>query len=263
LTVIDISNPYAPAVAASLQDATRFSGGTNLRLGADGQTAYFTTLTRASLATVDLSNPLAPAFLAEQRGPTPGSSMNGARDVILSRDGRYAFVTCDTANCVAVIDVSDRTAINWVTSITHAAMGSARGIALSADGNTLYVLAGGSAAQGFNGALLLIDVSNPTSPAIISVFAGYGGFGAVTYFAGGRGIVLYQNLAFITSETGAGLIVLDVSNPQQIRFLGGTKGPVPGTSLNGAMGIDITNGIASIACFTGAFVTAKAVWPSP
>jgi hypothetical protein len=246
--VLDVSNPAAPSVVTSLVDAVHFGGATNLRLHPDGVTAYVSTLTRASVCSVDITNPAAPAYIAEQRGPTPGSSMNGARDVIFSADGNYAFVTCDTANCVAVIDIRDRTNLVWVTNITHSALGSARGITLGPDGKKLFVLGAGSSTQGFNGALIVIDVTTPTAPSVLSVFSGYGGFGAMTYFAGGRGIVVYQNYAYITSESGKALIVLDVSNLQNIRFLGGVKGPTS-TWMDGAMGLDITNGIACVACF--------------
>jgi hypothetical protein len=253
--VVNISTPSAPAVVTSLQDTVHFGGATNLRLHPDGVTAWMTTLTRASVCSIDITNPAAPAYIAEQRGPTPGSSMNGARDVIFSNDGKYAFVSCDTANCVAVIDITDRTNPLWVTNITHAMIGGCRGITLSADGKTLYVLGGGNASSGFNGALLLFDVSTPSTPTVISVFLGYGGFGSMTYFAGGRSIVVYQNYAYLTSESGKALIVLDVSNPRAIRYLGGVKGPTT-SWMDGAMGMDITNGVASIVCFAAsAFAT--------
>jgi YVTN family beta-propeller protein len=68
---------------------------------------------------------------------------------VFSRDGRLVYVSGETAGDVTVIDVATRTV---VTRIVHGG-GDAMGLALTADGKTLYV------AAGENKAILKIDTA--------------------------------------------------------------------------------------------------------
>jgi YVTN family beta-propeller protein len=68
---------------------------------------------------------------------------------VFSRDGRLVYVSGETAGDVTVIDVATRTV---VTRIVHGG-GDAMGLALTADGTTLY------AAAGENKAILKIDTA--------------------------------------------------------------------------------------------------------
>jgi YVTN family beta-propeller protein len=68
---------------------------------------------------------------------------------VFSRDGRLVYVSGETAGDVTVIDIATRTV---VTRIVHGG-GDAMGLALTADGKTLY------AAAGENKAILKIDTT--------------------------------------------------------------------------------------------------------
>jgi YVTN family beta-propeller protein len=68
---------------------------------------------------------------------------------VFSRDGRFVYVSGETAGDVTVIDVATRTV---VTRIVHGG-GDAMGLALTVDGKTLY------AAAGENKAILKIDTA--------------------------------------------------------------------------------------------------------
>jgi YVTN family beta-propeller protein len=68
---------------------------------------------------------------------------------VFSRDGRLVYVSGETAGDVTVIDIATRTV---VTRIVHGG-GDAMGLALTADGKTLY------AAAGENKAILKIDTA--------------------------------------------------------------------------------------------------------
>ena len=69
-----------------------------------GNYAYMTNSARDSLAVIDISNPNDPVFLAEEQGPTPGTSLDGAYEIDVS--GNYAYVGSAGPDSLAVIEIT-------------------------------------------------------------------------------------------------------------------------------------------------------------
>src|SRR3989338_7796971 len=111
LAVIDISKPSNPVFlseergpkpgtsldgAASVFVSGNYAYVANGSIGAGG---------RQSLAVIDISNPADPVFIAEERGPIPGTSLNAAQSVFVS--GNYAYVANYGRASLAIIDISN------------------------------------------------------------------------------------------------------------------------------------------------------------
>jgi hypothetical protein len=261
MTVIDISNKTAPTFVARVQGplpSTSLAGASNIRLNAAGTVAYVTTITRNSLAVIDISTPTAPVWLTEVRGPVAGTSMRGCRDVILSLDEKTAYVSMDTSNGIAVVDVTTPASATYVTTVSDAQSASCRGIVLNAAGTRLFQLGAGnaSATPAWAGGITTWDISgaNKNNPQKLAVWLGQDPFGGMRYIAGGRGIVLStdEKYMFVTSESGDNLSLFDMSTDTAITYLTGTKGPVPGDSLDAAFPLYVKNGYAYIALYSGA-----------
>ena len=97
-------------------------------------------------------------------------------------------------------DRSGPTSISSTPTLTATldTSGSAKGVTLSADGNTAFV-------ADLNGGLQIIDVSNPASPTLTATLDTSGWAWRVTLSADG-------NTAFVASDR-SGLQIIDVSNP--------------------------------------------------
>jgi hypothetical protein len=140
LQVIDFSNPDAPNQIGSLilpaAASSSAISGTVLFLG-DG----------SSLLTIDVSNPITPTQVSALSFPNP------VTDVVVV--GTYAYVTEGTS--LVILDVSDPTGPLQVG--LQATQGTANGVANL--GSYAYIA---------SSALQIIDVSKPTSPALVGSF---------------------------------------------------------------------------------------------
>eukprot|EP00750_Incisomonas_marina_P021749 INCI4659.1.p1 GENE.INCI4659.1~~INCI4659.1.p1 ORF type:complete len:500 (-),score=62.69 INCI4659.1:320-1819(-) len=127
------------------------------------------------------------------------TNMDAARYVVLSADGNFAFVTCSSANLLAVVDVSDPTAPVIVAS---AYVYSPYGIVLSHDGKFVYVCS-----YQYNGALKVFDVRDPTAPILYGSASVHGSIELALSPDG--------KLVYVTawSSGDSGLSVVSVENP--------------------------------------------------
>jgi hypothetical protein len=102
LTVIDISNPLAPKIVASLQDSSRLSFDVDVAVN----NGYAYVADQASglgrLAVVDVHNPTAPQVVGVV---TNSTWLNGAYRVRLR--GNFAYVSATYSGALAAVDISD------------------------------------------------------------------------------------------------------------------------------------------------------------
>src|SRR3989338_3182273 len=109
--VIDISKPSNPVFLSEERGpkpGTSLDGAASVFVS--GNYAYVANGSigagcRQSLAVIDISNPADPVFIAEERGPIPGTSLNAAQSVFVS--GNYAYVANYGRASLAIIDISN------------------------------------------------------------------------------------------------------------------------------------------------------------
>jgi hypothetical protein len=236
LQIVDVSNPSAPVLRGSCD-----IDGTARDVALSGAFAYVVNDHNA-LQIVDVSNPSAPVL----RG---GSSSPGEADAVVV-SGNLAYLAGNYA--MTVVDVSDPAA---PVALGHCGVhGHTTDIAIS---NGLVYVASVYADSGIEGAVDVIDASNPSSLVFRGMFrqpaSGVAVLGNRVYVAcsglswnnnrdgllildvsnpatpvvlgnyGGGStfdVAVLNDLAFVTGGLGAGLQVLDVSNPASPRPCG-------------------------------------------
>lgn len=261
MAVVDISNPYQPFYVTEIRGpvaGTSLAGASNIRLNAAGTIAFVTTITpRHSLAMINISDPINPVWIADIQGPTPGTSLNNIRDVLLSADEKTAYCTGDSSVfSVAMVDVTTPSAPAYIKNIGSGYLAGSRGRCFSPDGKLLWV-AGGSLTQSGSGAwaggIQCWDVSaNQNDPQFVSFFPGTSGSGSkISYLSGARTLIAKDNYLYQVSESGRALVVFNVTDPRRVFIEAGSLGPQPGTTLNGAMNMAMKNGYAFIPLFQG------------
>lgn len=210
MTVVDVSTPATPTIAANLVNSGSFS--VALGIDAAGPYCYVTNWVASRLSVVDVSTPTTPAVVGTV---TDTTALREAIGVVV--DGDYCYVASDRVTIgqggIGIVDVSVPTAPVVVGQATYNPGGaSASGIVKI--GNFCYVTAASSP-----GSLAIFDVTNPATPSLVSSHTGYN----VRSGLAGSGTTLYS-----LSANSDELAVIDISGTPT------TVGTVSGTELDGA-----------------------------
>ena len=184
---------------------------------------------------------LNPTILAETRGPTPGTSLNGATSVFVS--GKYAYVANSARHSLAVIDISNPNSPSFVAETLGPVPGTSLNYAASVfvSGKYAYV------ANYTRASLAVIDISNPAVPTFVAETRGPT---PGTSLNGAFSVFVSGKYAYVANNTRDSLAVIDISNPAVPTFVAETLGPTPGTSLNGAGSVYVSGNYAYVANFT-------------
>ena len=182
LSIVDVSNPLSMSVLST------FSIGQHLNyIFVSGHFAYITDA-NGDLNIIDVSDPSNPISLYSS------NIGQGAQTQGIAIVNEYAFVACQSAGVIAVVDISNPSAASVVTTVVVNNLPTG----LYVSGNYLYVV-------NLTGAILsIVDISNPTSlsvPATVGV-----GVNPRSVFVSGR-------YAYVTNNSDNTFSILDVSNP--------------------------------------------------
>ena len=211
LSVINISNPAAPAIAGSFT----LSGG----ISSEGDMALSGSLVcechNQALYVIDASNLSSIRYLGNCALPYSA--------VKLVVSGNYVYAVC-WAQGLQVVDISDPTHPQVVGS--HATNASAQGIAVS--GNYAFVVT-------VYGDLEVFDISNPPSPTPVST---------LDIFYNPTAIAIQGRYAYITDSL-YGLMILDVSNPLAPVSAGAHS------VIGGATNVTVSGSYAYVCCGGG------------
>ncbi len=215
--VIDVSNPSAPTLVATLTDAARMTHVYGIYVA--GSYAYVATGYGGSqgvgddrLTVIDISNPKSPSIVGSLQDHT---NLYYALHVYVS--GNYAYVSAPYNNQLTIVDISNPADPLYAGSVQ--------------DNTTLY-RADGTWVQGryayvishnFNGPgvdyLNAIDVSNPKKPFIVSSLSS-------TNFRGGDQMYVSGKYAYVPGNanneptSGHTMSVVDISNPSSMSIVG-------------------------------------------
>jgi hypothetical protein len=147
-----------------LTDTTNFGSALTLELNDAETRAFVACESGASVTVLDISNKAAPAFVQRFRGPTAGTSLNGANGI--ARDGNVLAVSCYTRDSVAFIDCTDPDSLVWISEFRGTTPGTTlnqcRRVSLDPVNKICYYVCDSTSANVHRfGA---IDYSTPASP---------------------------------------------------------------------------------------------------
>ena len=170
------------------------------------------------------------------------TKLGGASDVIVYSIGakRYAAVTAFTPNTLAIVDVTDpnnlgSSVTGSIADTTSTGLKNPTSIAYYQKGAKHYAVV---AAQGDDGAVQIVDVSDPASPTAAGVLFDTAGL----LLGDPRDLDLYsvrdRTYAAVVSSTEAGLQIVDVTDPANI-FSAGKLGDNGSLLLGGAQTVSV------------------------
>lgn len=196
--VWDVYRPSAPVQLIE----TNFGGSEFIDLRKRGRYLYVTKSTEDAVWVIDVANPVA----AVQVGiVTDAVNLETAHGCFL--EGNYLYVCAFAGNRLTIVDVSDP-AHPWVVgSITDALLNGIHDVWVEYPYAYVTTHYGGGGAAGSNteGSFVVLNVSNPAAPTIVSSVLSYQAIAAAKqgrYFFCTAGAV-----------GGVGLVAYDVSNP--------------------------------------------------
>ena len=143
LTIIDVSNPAAPALLGNIRGAGAPPGGNWLDAisgvflgnGSYNGLAYCTALADNALTIIDVSDPTNPSFVGSIQGAGGPNFLSSPRCVYVRGD--YAYVTAGVDNALTIINVSNPAAPVFAGSIQGAGaipwLGHAEGLFVEGD----------------------------------------------------------------------------------------------------------------------------------
>jgi len=172
------------------------------------------------------------------------NGVSGPRHVFVS--GKYAYVTENAGDRLAIIDVSDPSNPIDVSSISDTACDAANAGGCELDGAYAIFVSGKYAyvASNTDDGIEILDVSDPFNPVHVAKFNDSDDPDAE--LNGAAGIFVSGKYAYIASTADNGVEILDISDPTNPTHVGSITDS-GATELAGAQGIFVTGKYAYIA----------------
>ncbi len=234
---VDVSDPTKPVQVANMTEANMDAR----RLFLDGTRLYVAGFT-GGLYIYDVADPKNPKLLGRYTDSLK------ANNVFVSGGVAYVAGGYSTDGGLAIVDVSDPSKPKLMGVYRNKAQKDGGYQSVWVSGTTVYA---GTNAGEFH----IISASTPASPTLMGKYFNSGTPGHQPWL---WGIKVYGNIAYL-ADWGAGLVVLDVSDPKNPKelgvFTGGTDGP-------NEYGVIVEDGIAYIANGWGALTVANVSDPS-
>jgi formylglycine-generating enzyme required for sulfatase activity len=241
-TLIDVSNPSSPTRFATITDNVQ-ANNLNAPLASSIWSRYlFTSDVGGSdedaISIFDISDPSDPELISEVISGLQDSSGQtyrvGNATSIPVVDG-IAYVAATEQSQITILNVEDPTDVRVLAEIDDGADGfdylsSIQSIVVR-DG-VLFC-----ASAGTENAVTLIDVSDPSNPALLSVLRD--GDGTYDYLNTPRRIAIANGLLYIPAEGDSALTVVDVADPYNPVLLE--------EIVDGQSGFEMLGGLASVA----------------
>ena len=266
LTVVDVSDPSDPSIVVqglspgsttSLTDIVVQNG-----VGYVMQRSNDTTT--ADVFVLDVSVPTSPAFT----GGLPAGSNTNVLGVAAGGDHLYTVHQVGSDLELQVLDI----AANPLAP-TLVGVGSLFGIItepldMAVDGGAAFVVGTWNGVSSGNGRLIIFDVSDPANPAVSGTFFDLKAPEGVCAAAGTVYVADQERENVAVQRTpGAGLVMIDVSNPALPVHLGTyeSRGAVKEVALSGsiAFALDYGEGVIAVNVAAPANPVALGKWRSP
>ena len=235
VTIIDISDPYSPAMAAqtgSQDGITDMTGTRHLDVVSSGGGTYalVTSETSDTMQVIDITDPASPTVISTLKGGT-----TGAVSAISMGAGTYVVAVDTFGDVMQVIDITDPASPVSVSATESGpdSLGPVLGSGIASvtvDGQT-YAL---SAAYSQD-AVRITDITDPSQPVpVYTIRDGHDGFDMAGPVGIDVGAIKGKQYALVAGFRDSVIQVVDVSDPEM---------PVPVSSIrNGEGGIDRLGG---------------------
>jgi hypothetical protein len=197
VSIVDISNPLAPAVVGTTTVGGNYHPSS---ITVQGKFAYVGNYQNSSIAVLDVSNPTKPSLIATSSNMSGGNLMNL---YAISVQGRYAYTVNTIGKSISVIDIANPSAISLVATTST---GGFVPQSIFVQGNYLYANSSGSG-------IAIIDISNKSLPKLVAT---------TTASSGGQSIYIQGRYAYTVISTGL-IAITDISNPTSPAFVATTS----------------------------------------
>lgn len=206
MVVINISDPTNPTLAASVTNSLSNAW----RIFIAGNYAYITSRNASNNFIIyDISNPYNPTLVS-----VTSTGQNRPSDFVV--EGNYVYIGGQSTASVVVVDVSNPYKPAVVSSKSISGLVSGK---IAIQGKYIYVPTSTT--------LNILDISNPANLLIVGQLADT----SMSAFVRGKYAYTYD------SSVGQGTLkVIDISNPANPTLVATERGPVPGVSLDSALG---------------------------
>lgn len=173
-------------------------------------------------------------FRAEETGPAPGTTLNGATGVFVV--GNYAYVSSDgSSRALSVINISNPNDPVYVSQeVQFSTMWGAEDPIVV--GNYAYTV------NSSDDSVAIFNISNPNDPVYVTRFTH-------SSLNGARGLFISGNYAYVTSTFGVvnnSLTLINITTPNSPTLASFEQGPVPNTSLRGAASVVVVGNYAYV-----------------
>lgn len=185
-SIINISNPTAPAFLGYRQDATNIPAPSDVF----ALSGYAYVVGSNYLTVMNVSNSASPTVSGRLLDAT---NLVSAKAVYVS--GNYAYVT--KTNGLTVVDITNKALPTYVTQVSHAALGTCSRMVRS--GNYLYVSCNSS------NSMVIISIATPNAPTLVGYYQ------SATDLPSPKSI--YKNGNYIYVSTSTGVTTINVSTP--------------------------------------------------
>jgi hypothetical protein len=211
VTVIDVSNPYAPALLSVMRQGDgQFDKLTFPQfVTVAGNRAYIAAAGNSAVIIVDVSNPRFPVKLGAITNGI-GGSFAFTQPVGICVSGSNAFVTSVTDGSFSVIDVSDPSHPHLLSQIIDGSGGTSHmqsPWSVTVSSNIAYVASGPFG----SGGLSLFDVSDPSHPVFLS--DAYDGLGSFRHVGDLLSVAVQGTTAIVAGYAEHAADIIDVSDP--------------------------------------------------
>ena len=246
LVVIDITDPSNLTIAGSFVDTTLLSGVRGIDIV--GDLAHLCTQ-QGRFVIVNISDPRSPSLVGSMM---PSASLADAFRTAVA--GNYAYVTT-YHNSLAVVNITDLTDIVVITVVGNSTTMPVP-VGLEIVGNYMYVAT--------HHGIVLLDISDPSNPAIVNEGRIAHDVSDTDTFAYGQDVAVVGNLLYMACQSGfyhRGLAVVDISTPSslsEVAFFGEN----PNSFLEDAAGVKVAGNYAYVVGDEGSFTVIDVSNPS-
>ena len=243
ITIVNITDPNSPTITGQVLDGTNLNAVRGISIS--GNYAYCAARDDNRVTIVDVSDPTAPAVKGSFQD---GTNLQTVTSIFIS--GKYAYAASEGGNRLTIMEING-------TRLTSADIGNIKThhIEVDQEAQVGYLLSrtggefGGDAAfhkkikvsdtASFNSA---IEQMNTKAPTVV------GSLQDGTNLNSPFDVFVRGDYAYVVSQTGDSLAIVDVSDPTA-PVLEGTL--IDGTNLNGAFGVHVVGNYAYVACNVG------------
>ncbi|WP_321506519.1 C1 family peptidase [uncultured Methanoregula sp.] len=245
IEIIDISKPSAPVYKGRISHGT---GGALLmgpqRVAVSGNLTYVASSNSNALEILNTANPAAPVHYASLANGVGGALLDTPYDLELTDDYPYAYVASSGSNALEIVNITNPAAPTHMGSVSNGVGGAllSEPQSVTVAGYNAFVTSKG------NDALEIVDISNQSAPVHRGSLAKTAGD---AYLNGPVDAIISSDwkYAYVASNTGSTLDIIDVSDPAAPVYKAGISNRTAGTYLDSPTSVALYRSLAYVTSY--------------